>query len=221
MTMLSESTENYLTAILRLEDKKGAAATSTLAQHLEVAPASVTGMLKKLALHGLVEHRRYRGTQLTSQGRDAALAVIRRHRLVETFLVRVLGLEPKRVHAEAHRWEHVLSDDVVERLDAWLGHPERDPHGTPIPAPVRRRPVETRLTALAAGEQGVVLTAGGNDDRHAAYIRKLGLVPGAMVRAIKRRPFGGPLSLDVAGRRSIVGPEVTDFVTIREEGIEG
>jgi DtxR family Mn-dependent transcriptional regulator len=136
---------------------------------------------------------------------------------VETFLVRVLGLERERVHAEAHRWEHALSDEVVERLDAWLGHPRRDPHGTPIPAAPRRRAAPRRLTELETGEQGVVLTAGGSDDRHAAYIRQLGLVPGAVVRVVRRRPFGGPRTLEIANRRSIVGPEVTDFVNLREE----
>ena len=138
--MLTESAENYLSAILRLEEAEGAAATtSVLAEHLEVARPSVTGMLKRLAADGLVTHRRYRGVRLTARGRRAARRVIRRHRLVETFLVEVLGMSADAVHAEAHRLEHAISDEVVDRLDLWLGRPARDPHGQPIPAPRRGR----------------------------------------------------------------------------------
>ena len=133
--MLTEAVENYLTAILRLEESGAAVTTSTLAEHLAVARPSVTGMLKRLAVEGLVTHERYRGAQLTTAGRCAASDVIRRHRLVETFLVTVLGMAADRVHAEAHRLEHALSDEVVDRLDAWLGRPEYDPHGQPIPGP--------------------------------------------------------------------------------------
>ena len=133
--MLTESVENYLTAILRLEDQGEAATTSLLADRLEVARPSVSGMLKRLAAEDLVTHERYRGARLTDQGRSAALQVIRRHRLVETFLVNILGMPEDRVHAEAHRLEHALSDEVVDRLDLWLGRPAHDPHGQPIPGP--------------------------------------------------------------------------------------
>ena len=134
--MLTESVENYLTAILRLENGDRTVTTSALADSLEVARPSVTGMLKRLAAEGLVVHERYRGVQLTGRGRIAALQVIRRHRLVETFLVDTLGMPTDKVHAEAHRLEHALSDEVVDRLDAWLGRPAHDPHGSPIPGPV-------------------------------------------------------------------------------------
>ena len=133
--MLTEAVENYLTAILRLEQSGAEATTSALAEHLAVARPSVTGMLKRLAVEGLVTHERYRGAQLTAAGHRAACDVIRRHRLVETFLVTVLGMAADQVHAEAHRLEHALSEEVVERLDAWLGRPEHDPHGQPIPGP--------------------------------------------------------------------------------------
>ncbi len=131
--MLSESVENYLTAIVRLEDAGTPATTSALADLLDVARPSVTGMLKRLAAAGFVTHERYRAVQLTRRGRQVGQAVIRRHRLVETFLVDVLDMPPERVHAEAHRLEHALSDEVIDRLDAWLGRPQRDPHGQPIP----------------------------------------------------------------------------------------
>jgi DtxR family Mn-dependent transcriptional regulator len=134
--MLTESVEDYLTAILRLEQRQGrAASTSDLARHLAVARPSVTGMLKRLASEGWVRHQRYRGVRLTARGRRAAQQVLRRHRLVETFLVQVLGMPADAVHAEAHRLEHALSEEVVDRLDLWLGRPAQDPHGQTIPGP--------------------------------------------------------------------------------------
>lgn len=133
--MLTESTENYLTEILKLEEADRDVTTSALAERLAVARPSVTGMLKRLAGDGLVEHRPYRGARLTAAGRDAALEVRRRHRLVETFLVRTLGMDPAGVHDEAHRWEHVISPEVLDRLDRFLGRPETCPHGGPIPRP--------------------------------------------------------------------------------------
>ncbi len=136
--MLTESTENYLTELLRLEERGVRATTSELAHRLAVARPSVTGMLKRLAGEGLVVHERYRPVRLTGRGRDAARRVLHRHRLIETFLVDVLGLPADRVHAEAHRLEHAMSEEVVQRLDRWLGHPRHDPHGTPIPRPANR-----------------------------------------------------------------------------------
>ena len=129
----SESTENYLTEILRLQQAGTKATTSLLAERLGVARPSVTGMLKKLDRDGLVTHQRYIGVALTPSGHDLAVTVLHRHRLVETFLVEILDFSPDAVHDEAHRLEHALSDEVVRRLDAWLGHPAVDPHGTPIP----------------------------------------------------------------------------------------
>jgi len=132
--MLSESVENYLSEILRLEEAELAATTSVLADRLGVARPSVTGMLKRLAEERLVTYEPYRAATLTNRGRRSARATMRRHRLVETFLVDVLGMSPDRVHEEAHRLEHALSDEVIDRLDDWLGRPDRDPHGSPIPA---------------------------------------------------------------------------------------
>jgi len=145
---LSESTENYLTELLRLEERGEAATTSTLAGRLAVAQPSVTGMLKKLATAGLVVHTPYQGTSLTGRGRRVARQVLRRHRLIETFLVDVLGVPADRVHVEAHRLEHAMSEDVVERLDRWLGRPSHDPHGTPIPGHCNRRPDVTESGAM-------------------------------------------------------------------------
>jgi DtxR family Mn-dependent transcriptional regulator len=147
--MLSESVENYLTEILRLEESAEPATTSVLARRLAVARPSVTGMVKRLAADGFILHERYKAVRLTPRGRRAGRAVIRRHRIVETFLVDVLEMSPDSVHEEANRLEHALSEEVIDRLDAWLGRPTRDPHGKPIPGPGGSR--RTRRTVARPG----------------------------------------------------------------------
>lgn len=216
--MFSEAVENYLTEILRLENGDGAAATGALAARLKVARPSVTGMLQRLADDGLVVYERYHGVRLTPRGRRTARAVLRRHRLVETFLVRALGMAPDRVHDEAHRWEHALSDDAVDRLDLWLGRPETDPHGMPIPDANTRHGAQ-RLTTLPVGATAIVSGVVKRDTEHGAYLTTLGLAKGAKVTVTGRRPFAGPTTLDVGGRSCIVGPEVTEYVSVRKENV--
>lgn len=213
--MLSEAVADYLTEILRLDEAGVGASTSVLAERLQVARPSVTGMLKRLAADGLVEYAPYRDTTLTPLGRTEATAMLRRHRLVETFLVRALGMADDQVHDEAHRWEHAISDEALERMDHWLGRPDTDPHGTAIPAARRRR--YARLTMLPQGDSAVVTRVDSRDADHARYLSSLGLEVGAPVTIAERRPFHGPVTIDLAGRRHVVGPEVTDYVIISKE----
>ena len=131
--MLSRSTEDYLKAIFEGAVARGAAATTEVARILGVSPASVTGMLKRLGRDGLVQHAPYRGASLTAAGRRVALRVVRRHRVLETYLAAKLGYGWDSVHAEAERLEHAVSDEMVERMAMVLGDPRYDPHGTPIP----------------------------------------------------------------------------------------
>jgi len=133
----SASIEDYLKAIHALEQDAGSAATGRLAERLGIAPASVSGMIKKLTARGLIRHRPYQGVNLTAAGRNEALRVIRRHRLIETFLVRIMGLPVEQVHDEADRWEHAVSAAMEDRMAELLGDPQVDPHGEPIP---ERRP---------------------------------------------------------------------------------
>ena len=213
--MYSESVEDYLKALLCLAADRTEVPTSRLAQDLDVAPASVTGMLKKLARLGLVEHRRYHGARLTETGRAAATAVVRRHRLAETFLVETLGITPDRVHPEAHRWEHALSEEVERRLDAYLGYPTCDPHGAPIPRDTQPvDPAQSLLSQLGPGEQARVIRVADREDDRVRYIHELGLVPGAYVTVRERRPFAGPFTLAVGEANLIVGNEVTDHVIV-------
>src|SRR5918911_3950206 len=130
---LTRSVEDYLKAIYRLSPEGRAASTSDIAHLLELSAPSVSGMVKRLSELGLLEHVPYRGVQLTDAGRRAALRMVRRHRLIEAYLVEFLGYSWDTVHEEAERLEHAVSDTMVERMATALGHPSVDPHGDPIP----------------------------------------------------------------------------------------
>lgn len=130
---MSVSVEDYLKTIYTLAGAKGEAATNDIAERLDLAPASVTGMVRRLADRGYLAYERYHGVRLTAAGRSAALRTVRRHRVIETYLSRMLGYDFDSVHDEAERLEHAASDDLVNRMAAAIGEPEVDPHGSPIP----------------------------------------------------------------------------------------
>jgi DtxR family Mn-dependent transcriptional regulator len=125
--------EDYLKVIFELEAADGVAGTNEIAAALDIAPASVSGMIRRLAEHGLIAHERYRGVRLTKSGRRAALRTIRRHRVIEAYLTSALGYPWNRVHNEAERLEHAASDELIDRMAAAIGEPSIDPHGAPIP----------------------------------------------------------------------------------------
>ncbi len=177
---LSQTAEDYLKEIHRLESEHGRATTSALAASLGVSPPSVTSMLKKLATLRLVVHEPYRGAKLTTAGRKAAMEVIRHHRLLEQYLAETLGMPIDEVHAEADRLEHALSEELEARIDATLGFPTHDPHGDPIPdADLNVGIDELRpLHALGPGERSTVRRVP-DDKAVLGYLRGLGLLPGA------------------------------------------
>src|SRR5690606_30638925 len=154
---LTRSVEDYLKAVYRLTEDGSPASTNAIAEELAVAPPSVSGMIKRLAEQGLLEHVPYRGVTLTRAGRREALRVVRRHRLIEAYLVQFLGYTWDTVHDEAERLEHAVSDDLVARMAASLGNPRFDPHGDPIPTAEGR--VQVRKTVpLADVETGESVT---------------------------------------------------------------
>ena len=180
--MATSSVEDYLKQILQLEQQGPSARASNgaIASALAVTPGSVTTMVKTLADAGLVDYEAYGGARLTTAGRQLALHVVRRHRLLELFLVRVLGFEWTEVHDEAERLEHAVSDRVVERIDEVLGHPEVDPHGHPIPSASGKvgSPAATPLDEVEPGERVRVARV---SDRDAGFLRaleKIGVRPG-------------------------------------------
>lgn len=214
--LLTEPVEDYLKAIYELETRFGAAATSEVANALHVAPASVTGMIRRLAAQGYLDHVPYRGVQLTSVGRQAALRTIRRHRILETYLTRVLGYAWDRVHDEAERLEHAASDDLIDRMAAALGHPTEDPHGAPIPTAdgeVDERRHRT-LADLEVGERARMVRVSDKDPSLLRYLADIALQPGAEITLLHRAPFDGPLTLHVGGQEPVVGPNLAAQVLV-------
>ncbi|MBL0939127.1 MAG: metal-dependent transcriptional regulator [Gemmatimonadaceae bacterium] len=213
---LTEPVEDYLKAIYELETRTGAAATTDVANALQVAPASVTGMIRRLAAQGLLDHVPYRGVQLTEMGRRAALRTIRRHRILETYLTQVLGYAWDRVHDEAERLEHAASDDLIERMSAALGHPTVDPHGAPIPTAdgtVDERNHRT-IADLTVGETVRMLRVSDKDPELLRYLAEIAMQPGVSITLLQRAPFDGPLTLRVGSGEQVVGSTLAAQVLV-------
>jgi DtxR family Mn-dependent transcriptional regulator len=202
-TGLTRSTEDYLKAIYGIAgggDK--AVQTTAIAEALGVAPASVSGMLKRLADGGLLEHVRYRGVRLSAAGRAAALRVMRRHRILESYLMSRLGYDWDSVHDEAERLEHAVSDELVERMARVLGDPPYDPHGAPIPTRDGRieRPELVTLDQLRVGDRGELRMVDDKDPERLRYLSTLGLDVGTRFRVKDRQPLDGPITIEPDGK---------------------
>lgn len=191
-TMNSQAEENYLKAIFKLSEKEAkAASTNAIAGEMQTTAASVTDMLKRLAEKNLIDYEKYRGVQLTDDGSRVATALIRKHRLWEVFLTEKLGFAWDEVHDIAEQLEHVQSDTLIERLDAFLGRPKFDPHGDPIPDAQGRwafRP-QTLLSALQPGDSGAVTGVNDHSATFLQYLDQLGLSLGARLELLERVPF--------------------------------
>lgn len=203
--MASSTVENYLKHILLLaEQSDGLVPMGALAAALDVVPGTATTMVKALAAEQLVDHQPRQGVRLTDTGRRAALGVIRRHRIVETFLVRVLGMDWARVHEEAERLEHAISDDVLDRLDALLGHPATDPHGDPIPNARGKldAQVYASLATCVVGEPLRIVRVTEQSSAFLQFAEQNGLLPGATATVAERSLTAGLITLKKAGRRA-------------------
>jgi len=218
--------EDYLKAVLKIEESDQRASTSGVARVLNLADATVTDMLRKLQQAGLLEYRRYHGASLTRKGREVALKVRRRHRLIELFLHEVLGYRWDEVHDEAEQLEHVVSERFVERIDGLLEHPKRDPHGALIPDASGFSPTEVDA-ALSEAKPGEYLVQRITDEKpdFLRYLEELALFPGTRLNLIGRSPFGGPVTLQVGEALTPVylGPEAAAkvFVVSAEETHKG
>jgi len=213
---LTASVEDYLKAIYELERSGHAAGTNDLAEALGIAPASVSGMVRRLAEQGLIAHARYHGARLTPMGRRAALRTLRRHRVIEAYLAEALGYPWDRVHDEAELLEHAASDELVDRMAAAIGEPETDPHGAPIPA--RDGTMDERRLAsvddLAPGTEARIQRVDDDDPERLRYLGELGIRPGAKIRVVDRAPFGGPIRLRISRTERQVGPELARHVLV-------
>ena len=213
---LTRSVEDYLKAIYRLSPEGRPAATSDIARLLELSAPSVSGMVKRLSELGFLEHIPYKGVQLTEAGRLAALRMVRRHRLIEAYLVQFLGYSWDTVHVEAERLEHAVSDTLVERMAAALGHPVVDPHGDPIPSADGsiHEPACTPLADVDIGETVEIRRVDEREPERLRYLALLGLVPGVVLTVLDRQPFGGPVTVESAGERHSIGAELAQVVLV-------
>jgi len=224
--MHTSAVEDYLKATYEIARAGGKVTTSALAERLGVTPASVTGMVKKLASMRLVKHERYRGFMLTPSGRRIAIEMIRHHRLVETYLHDALGVPWDQIHDEAEKWEHVLSEDLEARIDAALGHPTNDPHGSPIPTPSLDLLEEDHppLLRLDEGQKGVIAEVSDDDAELLRYFGGAGLFPGTACEVVAGQTEDeGPVTIrllsgDRAGTEVSVGHRAAAHVFIRDVG---
>jgi len=216
----SVAEEDYLRAIYALGRGGTPVATTTLAERLGVAPASVTGMLRKLDAADLVVHTRYAGVRLTPAGERVALEVVRHHRLLETFLAATLGVSWDQVHDEAHRLEHHLSEALEDRMDEVLGHPQRDPHGARIPpkdGPFHE-PTYTTLAEATAGQRLVIRAVDDEVGERLRYLASLGLWPDTELQVVAVAPFDGPITVRVGGAEHALGRGVAGTVAVEVVG---
>lgn len=215
--MRTQAVEDYLKTIYEAGRGDEPVSTSEIAERLEVAPASATGMVKKLDEMNLIEYERYKGVTLTEAGRKMALEVIRHHRLVELYLHEALHVPWDRVHEEAEKLEHVLSDYVEDRMDASLGHPTHDPHGAPIPTPEGEVEVDEYvcLADCTAGDCGVVAEVNDDDPELLRYLGDLSLYPDSEIEVVEVAPFQGPLTIRMGESEETIGREAARHVFLR------
>jgi DtxR family Mn-dependent transcriptional regulator len=218
--VMTQSIQDYLKHIYELNENGDAASTNNLAARLNIAPASVTGMLQRLANSqpALVIYKKHQGVTLTKNGEKAALEVIRHHRLLETFLVTTLGYSWDEVHCEADKLEHVISENFEARMAKALGNPTRDPHGELIPTADLTMPADEScpLASLRTDETATVRRVSDDDPALLRHLREIGVVPEVKITVKNYSEFDGNLTLQVEGQKSniVLGKAVTSQVFV-------
>jgi len=217
--MRTEAVEDYLKTIYLVETERGAVTTVELAARMKISAPSVTGMLKKLAELKLVKHEPYHGAVLTAAGRKIALEVIRHHRLLELYLAEALGYSWDKVHDEAEKLEHHISEEFEDKIAALLGDPVTDPHGDPIPAKDGTIPPQNtvRLPDADAGESVLVTRVTAQNAEQLTYLGSLGIRPKANVTLVAKAPFDGPVHLRVGTASHHVGLNLARHIFIRRK----
>jgi DtxR family transcriptional regulator, Mn-dependent transcriptional regulator len=219
---LSQAIEDYLKTIYSLAEHSERVSTSDIASRMGISPASVTGMIQKMAAIDppLVEYQKHRGVLLTLQGERAALEVIRHHRLLELFLHDTLGFAWDEVHSEADRLEHVISEEFEERIAQALGNPSHDPHGEPIPTRDLRLPQQAglALSSLRAGQSARIRRVDAADHDLLRYLGELGLIPGTELHVTDYSAFDGNLYFRISRQMDLIvlGPRITGAIFVEE-----
>ncbi|NIP29288.1 MAG: metal-dependent transcriptional regulator [Candidatus Dadabacteria bacterium] len=216
--MLSQSVEDYLKAIYEIQETNDKVSTNSLSEKLDIAPASVTSMVKKLSKKKLITHKRYQGVRLTDSGRKIALEIIRHHRLVELYLKEALGVPWDQVHEEAEKWEHVLSEDLEDRIDKFLGYPTSDPHGSPIPSRDGTMILKDskNLIEVEPGATVKIAEVSDHDSELLRYFGNMGLYPETKIKVVSVEPFKGPITLVVKGEKYSIGREAAKYISVTD-----
>jgi DtxR family Mn-dependent transcriptional regulator len=213
---ISPMQREYLGEIYRLERSPEGVTNSALAERLEVSSSAVARMLRRLDELKLLTHVPYQGVKLSEAGEREALRSIRRHRLLEVFLVRVMGFGWDEVHEESHGLQLTISDAFEDRMDSVSGYPTHCPHGDPIPtkdgriAPTNDEP----LIDLAVGASAVLRRVKTEDGEKLRYLAELGLMPGVTLRVLGRAPFNGPLRIHANGHEHVIGTELAKSLRV-------
>jgi DtxR family Mn-dependent transcriptional regulator len=213
---ISPVVEEYLECVYRLEGKAGVARTSDMVKSLGVVPGTVTNTVEWMKRKGLVTHKRYKGVKLTEKGRAIALQVVRRHRLSERLLTDILHMEWGKVHDEACRLEHSMTEDVISHLEKALNSPKTCPHGNPIPTKQGMVVEEDGLPLgeLKAGEAGAIAGISEEGAELLEYLGGLGLVPGVTVKVLKKAPLGGPITVEAGSGSHALSREVASKIRV-------
>src|SRR6056297_2647080 len=216
--VLSQSVEDYLKAIYKLETDEKGASTTRIAEALDVSSASATNMVKRLSKMGLVNYQSYKGASLTASGRKIALEIIRHHRLLELYLLEVMGYSWDEVHDEAEKLEHHISERFEDRIAQLLDDPTHDPHGDPIPTKDGLIP-EMDVEPLVEGEKEqeyIVSRVKDQDPELLRYLEKIGLLPGIKVRIKEKAPFDGPVTILVENDEQVIGNDMAKNIFITQ-----
>jgi len=217
---LSHNIQDYLKQIYELSAAVGKASTNQLADALDISAASVTNMLQKLSKTQppYVVYHKHHGVELTEEGQKVALKILRRHRLIEEFLVEKLGYTWDEVHNEAEVLEHAMSPLLEKRIDAALGFPEFDPHGDPIPDANLNIPQidPTTLSTLKIGQTGRIIRVPHEDAQVLRYLGKCGLRPGISIKLLSRTPYDQTMRIAIldTGEEAIIGPDLGGQISI-------
>jgi DtxR family Mn-dependent transcriptional regulator len=213
---LSQSVGDYLKTIYKIHEAGEPVSKSQIASKLGVSAASVTNMMKRLSEMGLVRHESYGGVTLTAKGTQAALEIVRHHRLLETYLKEVMGYSWHEMHEEAENLEHHISESFESKLDEMLGYPTHDPHGHPIPSldGSVEAPPTIRLADAPTGQSLTVHHIGDSDPDVLSYLEEIGLMPRARVKLLDKAPFDGPLTIRIENRSEVIGNRVAGDVFV-------
>lgn len=217
---LSVAMREYLAEIYRLQEDEPTVSTTSLADRLDVSAPAVPRMLKRLKSAGYVKHIPYQGVELTERGRKEALRELRRHRILEVFMVDVMGFTWDEVHEHADQLGQGLNDVITARMAEMTDYPTRCPHGEPIPDEQGHLPAvdDICIINLGVGHKGVVSRVRTHEPERLQYFASLGLVPGAKFSIVGRAPFNGPMRLQVGREELVIGVELTKSLWVTKEG---